>query len=313
LNFLRAGICHADRVTTVSRTYSREVLSPEHGCGLDGALRSRGDAFVALPNGIDDDLWDPANNVHLQPNGFNVNNLGNKARWKEYVQRAFGLAPDPTALLVVSCCRLTEQKMADLTASALPHAFAAQPNLQFALLGQGQRKLEEAFRTMVTTYPGRFGAQIGYDEATAHRLLAGADVLWHPSRFEPFGLTPLYAMRYGALPIVTAVGGLADSIRDPGSDAGEAAMMHANGLLLDRPDSEGVVTVLKRAAHLRVHDAVWRAMQRNAMSGSYGWSHAVLGYLGLFATLTGERLTVVSRSKGLRVDKPGRHQPAVSA
>ncbi|OZI49609.1 glycogen synthase GlgA [Bordetella genomosp. 4] len=314
LNFLQAGILHADRVTTVSHTYAREILDPERGCGLDGALRFRADALVALPNGIDDELWNPATNVHLQPNGFSVNNLGNKARWKEHVQRAFGLAQDPGALLTVSCCRLTEQKMADLTADTLTDALAAHPRLQFALLGKGEQRFEEAFRQIAAKHPGRCGVHIGYDEAVAHRLLAGADVLWHPSRFEPFGLTPLYAMRYGTLPIVTAVGGLADSIRDPGAHAGEAAMMHANGLMLDSRDADGVMSVLARAAHLKAHDAVWRAMQRNAMTGAHGWSHAVQSYLDLFAALTGRRLTVAHRrAERIRLSKAAQTQSAASA
>lgn len=295
LNFMQAGILHADRVTTVSHTYAREILTPEFGCGLEGALRDRGDALCALPNGIDDDLWNPATSVHLQPNGFSATNLGNKARWKEHVQRAFGLTVDPTALLVTSCCRLTEQKMADLTVAALPHALAAHPNLQFALLGKGERRFEEGFTRIAADHPGQCAVRIGYDEPTAHRLQAGADMLWHPSRFEPFGLTPLYSMRYGTLPIVTAVGGLADTVSDPGAASGEAAMMRANGLMLEQQDADGVVAVLARAAHLRVHGAVWRAMQRNAMGGTHGWSHAVLNYLGLFNTLIGERGAITAR------------------
>lgn len=288
LNFLQAGILHADRVTTVSHTYAREILTPEFGCGLEGALRYRGDALVALPNGIDDELWNPATNVHLHPNGFSVSNLGNKARWKEHVQRAFGLSVDPGALLVVSCCRLTEQKMTDLTVAALPPALAAHPRLQFALLGKGDRRFEQALTHIAGEHPGRCGVRIGYDEPTAHRLQAGADMLWHPSRFEPFGLTPLYSMRYGTLPIVTPVGGLADSINDPGSHAGESAMMHANGLFLEGHDIEGVLAVLARALQLRSRDAVWRAMRRNAMSGVYGWNQRVTTYLELFETLSGD-------------------------
>ncbi|MVW73200.1 glycogen synthase GlgA [Bordetella sp. 15P40C-2] len=288
LNFLQAGILHADRVTTVSHTYAREILTPEFGCGLEGALRYRGEALVALPNGIDDELWNPATNVHLQPNGFSASNLGNKARWKEHIQRAFGLTVDPGALLVVSCCRLTEQKMTDLTVEALPRALAEHPRLQFALLGKGDRRFEEAFTRIAAEHPGRCGVRIGYDEPTAHRLQAGADMLWHPSRFEPFGLTPLYSMRYGTLPIVTAVGGLADSIKDPGSHAGEAAMMRANGLFLEHHDVDGVVAVLARALQLRSREAVWRAMRRNAMNGAYGWNQRVTSYLDLFETLSGD-------------------------
>jgi len=314
LNFLQSGILHADRVTTVSHTYAREILTPQFGCGLQDALCARDEALVALPNGIDAELWNPASNVYLQPNGFSENNLGNKARWKNHVQSAYGLVPDPQALLMVSCCRLTDQKMADFTARMLPQALAAHPSLQFVLIGKGERRFEEAFSDIAVSYPGRCGVYIGYDEALAHRLLAGADVLWHPSRFEPFGLTPRYAMRYGALPIVTAVGGLADSVHDPGRHAGETAMMHANGLILDPQDSEGVDAVLSRATHLRAHDAVWRAMQRNAMRSAHGWSHAVMNYLELFAALTDGRVpSVPGHARQMRLGKSARSQSAISA
>ncbi|QDJ43297.1 glycogen synthase GlgA [Bordetella hinzii] len=287
LNFLRAGILHADKVTTVSHHYAREILTARHGCGLDGELRARGEDFLALPNGVDTALWNPASDPHLGEAGFDASSLANKRRWKTRVQQAFGLQPDPSALLVVSCSRLTEQKMADLTVAALPRALDALPRLQFAVLGRGGAGFEQALRQLADAYPGRMGARIGYDEAAAHQLQAGADALWHPSRFEPFGLTPLYAMRYGTLPLATPVGGLVDTIQDPGPDAPRVAMMSATGLLFDGGDAEAVLAVLRRALALYDDAAIWRVMQRNAMLADFGWPQAVQGYLRLFSSLLG--------------------------
>lgn len=313
LNFLQAGILQADRVTTVSHTYAREIVTEQGGCGLDGALRWRGAALQALPNGIDDEVWNPATDLHLQPNGFSAANVSNKARWKEQVQRAFGLNPDPQALLVVSCSRLTSQKMADLTLAGMPLALQRQPELQFAVLGKGEACFEQGFADLAAAWPGRCGVRIGYDEAAAHRLQAGADLLWHPSRFEPFGLTPLYSMRYGALPVATPVGGLADTVRDPGAQAAadQMAMMQANGLMLHDSSPEGVSAVLQRAQALQGQTAVWRAMQRNAMTGAYGWGAAVQAYLSLFSDVLGIRLAA-GRSDQQRLRTASQPHPAVS-
>ncbi|CAB3683828.1 MULTISPECIES: glycogen synthase GlgA [Achromobacter] len=287
LNFMKAGIAHADRVTTVSHTYAREILTPQFGCGLDGLLRERAADLIAIPNGIDTALWDPSRDPHLGQLRYGSGDLANKRLCKTALQREFGLLPDAQATLVVMGSRLTEQKMADVAAEALPRALDAHPEMQVAILGQGDRRLENALKALAERYPERFATRIGYNEAAAHRLHAGGDILLHGSRFEPFGLTPLYAMRYGTVPIGSRVGGMADTIEDPGSDSPLTAMAFANGLLFDGDHPDAMANALDRAMHLRQHPMLWRAMQRNAMSTDFSWQRAVGAYEDLLQALTG--------------------------
>ncbi|MGY6272230.1 glycogen synthase GlgA [Achromobacter denitrificans] len=285
LNFLKAGIRYADRVTTVSHTYAREIMTPAFGCGLDDLLRQRCGDLLPIPNGIDNLLWNPARDRHLGSLRFSVRDLSNKARCKAALQREFGLAVDADATLMAMGSRLTEQKMADVAVQALPAALERHPGLQVAILGRGEHPLEDALRALAQRYPGRCAAHIGYDEAAAHRLHAGADILLHASRFEPFGLTPLYAMRYGALPIGSRVGGMADTIEDPGPRAPLSAMASANGLLFDGDSPSAMGEAIARAVHLREHAMLWRTMQRNAMSADFGWRSAVGLYASLYRSL----------------------------
>ncbi|KNE29630.1 MULTISPECIES: glycogen synthase GlgA [Achromobacter] len=287
LNFMKAGIAHADRVTTVSHTYSREILTPAFGCGLDGLLRERAADLIAIPNGIDTALWDPARDPHLGPLRYTASDLANKRLCKTVLQREFGLAADAQATLVVMGSRLTDQKMADVAAEALPRALDTYPEMQVAILGQGDRRLEAALKALADRYPQRCATRIGYNEAGAHRLHAGGDILLHGSRFEPFGLTPLYAMRYGTLPIGSRVGGMADTIEDPGTHAPLTAMAFANGLLFDGDHPDAMADALSRAMHLRRHPTLWRAMQRNAMNTDFSWQRAVGAYEALLQALTG--------------------------
>jgi starch synthase len=285
LNFLKAGIRYADRVTTVSHTYAREIMTPAFGCGLDDLLRRRADDLLPIPNGIDNILWNPARDPHLGTLRFSVRELANKARCKAALQREFGLDVDAGVTLMAMGNRLTEQKMADVAAQALPDALERHPGLQVAILGQGDHGLEQALQALADRYPGRCAAHIGYDEAAAHRLHAGADILLHASRFEPFGLTPLYAMRYGALPIGSRVGGMADTIEDPGPRAPLSAMASANGLLFDGDSPAAMCEAITRAVHLRGHAMLWRTMQRNAMSADFGWRSAIGLYASLYRSL----------------------------
>lgn len=285
LNFMKAGITFADRVTTVSHTYAREILTPAFGCGLDGLLSTREADLVAIPNGIDTALWDPSRDRHLGELRYRTGDLANKRLCKTVLQREFGLATDPLATLVVMGSRLTDQKMADVAAEALPRVLDAHPDMQVAILGQGDKRLEGALKALAARYPERFGIRIGYDEAGAHRLHAGGDILLHGSRFEPFGLTPLYAMRYGTVPIGSRVGGMADTIEDPGADTPLTAMALANGLLFDGDAADAMAGALNRAMHLRQHPTIWRAMQRNAMSTDFSWQRAVGAYEALLASL----------------------------
>jgi len=211
ISFLKAGIRYSDRVTTVSPTYAREILTAEYGCGLEGLLQRRASDLIGILNGVDYGIWDPATDPHLAGN-FTVRNIAGKRTCKRALQSELGLEADAEAALVVFLSRITEQKMADVVADALPGI--VESGAQCALLGDGDRALEERFGHAARRHPGRIAVRIGYHEPLAHRLVAGGDILLHPARFEPCGLTQLYAMRYGTLPVVRSTGGLCDTVVD---------------------------------------------------------------------------------------------------
>jgi starch synthase len=285
LSFLKAGIRYADRITTVSHTYAREILTERFGCGLEGVLATRLHDLLAVPNGIDPQEWDPATDPHLGDHPFSVNDLANKPRCKLSLQSHFGLDQNPRAPLLVMGSRLTNQKMADVAVQAIPRVLDDYPDLQVAVLGQGEKWIEASLRQLQRCYPGRCGARIGFDEATAHMLHAGGDMLLHGSRFEPFGLTPLYAMRYGTIPVGSRVGGMADTITDPGAHAGREAMRHATGLLFDGDTPDAMTAAIARAMGLYRRPAIWQAMRYRAMTADFSWERAVPGYDRLFRSL----------------------------
>jgi len=277
---LKSGIQYADSLTTVSPGYARELLTPEFGCGLDGVLRGRGDRFQGILNGIDQSLWNPATDPHLRYR-YSSPDCGGKRACKLELQRSLGLAEDDSAPLAISASRLTTQKMADVLVTVLPEMLAQQQDLQFALLGRGDPALETAFRALAPTFPGRVAIDIGYEEPLAHRLHAGADLLLHSSRFEPCGLTQLYALRYGTLPVVTRVGGLADSVTD--ASAGTAA---GTGFVLDHPSDRALLEAVDRAlSDYRQRRGFWSQLQRNAMSADFGWRRSAAIYHRLYRNL----------------------------
>ncbi|WP_086065569.1 glycogen synthase GlgA [Bordetella genomosp. 8] len=285
LSFLKAGIRHADRITTVSHTYAREILTERFGCGLEGVLATRLHDLLAVPNGIDPEEWDPANDVHLDGYAFSASNMDNKPRCKVRLQRHFGLTENPRAPVLVMGSRLTSQKMADLAVQAIPRMLDDYPDLQVAVLGQGEKWIEAALRQLQRCYPGRCAARIGFDEETAHILHAGGDMLLHGSRFEPFGLTPLYAMRYGTIPIGSRVGGMADTITDPGVRAGRDAMRNATGVLFDGETADAMAGAITRAISLYRRPAIWQAMRHRAMTTDFSWERVVPSYDSLYRSL----------------------------
>lgn len=280
MSFMKAGIRYADRVTTVSHTYAREILTPEFGCGLDDLLRARSAELLPVPNGIDDTLWNPAEDPALGRWRYNVDNLRNKRRCKAALRMAFGLPDDSEGPLLAMGSRLTHQKMADVVVQVLPQILEAQPDLQVVILGQGDPAIERQLQDIEARYPERCAVRIGYDEPTAHRLHAGADILLHGSRFEPFGLTPLYAMRYGTLPIGSRVGGMADTIQDPAE--GEH---RANGFLFDSDTPQAMSAAIDRALQAYAQPALWRGMQANGMTADFSWRQPVQQYADLYARL----------------------------
>ncbi len=213
LSCMKAAIVYADRLSAVSERYAREILTPRFGNRMEGVLEAHRDKLSGIVNGIDDTLWDPRHDS-LIAQDYGVDDLVGKHACKRALQQSYGLPTDPFAPLVAIGSRLTTQKLADRLCEAIPAALERWPRAQFAVLGQGEASIEYELRQLAARWPGRLGVHIGYDEPRAHRLHAGADILLHASRFEPCGLTQLYAMRYGTIPVASRVGGLADTILD---------------------------------------------------------------------------------------------------
>jgi starch synthase len=285
LSFMKAALNYADRITTVSNTYAREILTPKFGMGFDGLLRERQQDLVAVPNGIDTVAWDPAADPLIARN-YDLDDLRGKQACKRELQKTFGLPFDPFAPVMAMGSRLTTQKMADVVIEAMPTLLASHPRLQVAILGCGDRDIEAGMRRLAEDYPGRVGVHIGYDETRAHCLHAGADMLMHGSRFEPFGLTPIYSMRYGTVPIASRVGGLADTVIDAGSVS--APVVNATGFLFDGEGASEMIAAVDRALAMFAQPQLWRALQREDMTAEVGWEKSSQLYINLYRTLIAE-------------------------
>lgn len=285
LNFLKAGLLYADRITVVSHNYAREILTPRFGCGLEGLLAACSGKTLAIPNGIDTRLWNAARDSFLGNKTFTADRLDNKAACKRVLQEVYDLEPVRESFLLAMGSRLTEQKMADVAARVLPQALERFPELQLCVVGCGDRRAERELAALAGRYPRRCGVHIGYSEARAHWLHAGADALLHGSRFEPFGLTPLYAMRYGTIPIASRVGGMVDTIVDPGGHDSMTSLFRATGILFDGDSDADMMGGIERAVALRKYPLIWRTMQRNAMMAPTGWERTAPLYADLYRSL----------------------------
>ncbi len=283
IGYLKAGLKFADRITTVSPTYATEIRGTEAGMGLDGLLNERARDLVGIINGIDTRVWNPATDAALESN-YDADTLG--ARWlnKKALQERMGLDGDANALLIGIVTRLSWQKGLDLVLQALP--VLDEIEAQCVLLGAGDAGLEESFRRAAARYPGRIACEFGYDEQLAHQIQAGSDALLVPSRFEPCGLTQLCALRYGAVPIVSRVGGLADTI----VDANEMALSSgvATGIQFHPVTLDALTGALRRAAELYASPDDWQLMQANGMQADVSWAGPARRYALLYRTLLGK-------------------------
>lgn len=280
VSFLKAGIAYSDRLTTVSPCYAQEILTGEFGCGLEGLLTDRARDLVGILNGVDYRIWDPASDTHI-PANFTARKIAGKRACKAAAQAEFGLAVDHDIPLVFFMSRFTDQKMADVVATALPEIAAT--GAQCVMLGDGDRHLEEEFDRAARRYPGQIAARVGYEEPLAHLLLAGGDILLHPARYEPCGLTQLYAMRYGTLPVVRDTGGLSDTVVDATESSISAGT--ATGFAFRNVDGAEMLECLKRALSLFEQPLVWRKLQRQAMSHNFGWAESAHRYLEVYRSL----------------------------
>ena len=282
VSFLKAGLRYADRVTTVSPNYAREILTPEFGFGLEGLLRERDGNFTGILNGIDDTSWDPATDVHL-PQTFAAGDISGKRICKIELQREFGLPICPKTPLIGFVSRIAHQKMADAILAALP--WLVEQGAQFVLLGQGEADLEAEFVKAQIQYENCVSVRIGYDEALAHRLQAGSDILLAPARFEPCGLTQIYALRYGTLPIVRRTGGLADTVMD--ANPATIGNRTATGFVFDEPNTVGLIATLDRALAFYRRPLTWRRLQLQAMAQNFSWDTSAALYMSLYRDMAG--------------------------
>ena len=276
LSFMKAGLYFADRLTTVSPTYAREIQTPAQGCGLDGLLRTRSSVLTGILNGVDGAVWNPATDA-LLPHPYDARRPGGKTLCKAALQQALGLAIEPDAPLFVMVSRLTEQKGQHLVLGGID-ALLAQGG-QLALLGTGERWLEDAFRARAAAAPQAVHATIGYDEGFAHRLFGAGDVTLVPSMFEPCGLTQMYGLKYGSLPLVHRVGGLADTVVDCTLE--DLAEGNANGFVFDSFDAPGFDRALRRAFALYRRPAEWRRVRTAAMRRPADWRAAAAHYIAV--------------------------------
>jgi starch synthase len=274
LNLMKAGILEADLVNTVSPTYAREVVEdPWMGQGLGGVLKGRGADFSGILNGADLEAWDPAGDPHL-PAAYDAQRLEGKRRCRAALLKEMGLRPGPGPVLGL-VTRLVEQKGLDMLLPVLDRAVAA--GCALAVLGTGERRYEEALVAAAGAHPGRVAAAIRFDEGLAHRIVAGADVFLMPSRFEPCGLTQMYALRYGTPPLVRRTGGLADTVTD-------AAEPDGDGFVFDGDDPW---PALARAVEAFADPDRWRALQRRGMARDFSWDRSAFAYEDLYRRLGG--------------------------
>lgn len=301
LSFLKLGLTLADRITTVSPRYAEEIRTAEYGCGLDGFLRAHAGRLRGILNGIDDALWDPARDPALAVPyaGYSLDRLDGKRDCKAALQRELGLPVVPRAPLLGAVTRLTDQKGFDFAPAALARLLdehepggGAEDAAQLVVLGSGEPGIEARLGALAARHPRRMALRLGYDEALAHRIYAGSDLFLMPSRWEPCGLGQLYALRYGAVPVVRRTGGLADTVRDceerlgPDSDRG-------TGFVFDAPSADALHHALSRALAAYAEPTRFLAAQRRGMAEDHAWARSAVAYRALYE----EALADPTRSK----------------
>ncbi|HXS50974.1 MAG TPA: glycogen synthase GlgA [Usitatibacter sp.] len=276
-SFLKAGIVYADAVTTVSPTYAREIQTPELGFGLEGVLRMRADSLHGVLNGIDAKVWNPQADPHLA-SPYGVLTLERKVANKRLLKKRLGLGGPDDRLLLGCVSRITHQKGIDVIAAAIPRLVAM--GVQLALVGTGDREMSAALKAAQARHPGEVALFIGFDEALAHLVEAGADAFLMPSRFEPCGMNQMYSQRYGTPPIANATGGLVDTVVDDSHGPNGAT-----GFLLREPTVDQLVKGVERALAAYRDPPHWKKLQLNGMTRDFGWEPAARAYRAIYEGL----------------------------
>ena len=280
VSFLKGGLAMADKITTVSPTYARELMLPEFGAGLDGVLNARKADLTGILNGIDLDVWNPADDAAL-PAPYTSKTLKKKAQSRAALCTRFGIDANHEAPVFCVVSRLTEQKGLDMLLECLPVLTGAGARL--AVLGTGDKRFETGFVDAARRHGGQVGTIIGYNETLSHLMQGGADAILIPSRFEPCGLTQLYGLRYGTIPVVARTGGLADTV----IDANPAALSTgcATGVQFSPVTVAGLAAAIQRTCDLFRDRPTWAAMMRRAMAHPVGWDQSARAYMALYQGL----------------------------
>ncbi|CAA7627833.1 glycogen synthase [Candidatus Terasakiella magnetica] len=282
LSFLKSGLFYSDRLTTVSPRYAREIQTPAFGCGMDGLLAWRAADLAGILNGADYQVWNPASDSYLAfP--YEAGDAKGKAANKAALQTELGLSLSADTPLMVIVSRLNDHKGMDLVMAALPGIVKL--GAQVAVIGTGDRALEDGFKAVAEAYPTQVAARIGYSEALAHQMMAGGDMLLMPSRFEPCGLTQFYALRYGTVPIAHATGGLADTLVDTGYDTLMTGT--ANGFVFEHANAGAFRWAVERAVALYRQPDQWRKIVKACIGQDFSWGQSASRYQELYKSLAG--------------------------
>ncbi len=283
VNYLKGGLLAADWVTTVSPRYAQEIMTPEFGHGLDGVVRERSGRVVGILNGADYSLWDPENDDFIAAK-YSAKYLDGKALCKKDLLREFRM-PEKSAErpLIGIVSRFADQKGFDLLAKVASEML--RENLALVVLGTGEPKYERFLRALASRFPGKMGLRIGFDNALAHRIEAGADMFLMPSRYEPCGLNQLYSLRYGTVPIVRATGGLDDTVEpfEPFSGKG-------TGFKFAEYDDRALLAAVRRVLEIFRDAKAWRRLQLNGMAKDFSWKASAAGYARLYETAMQARI-----------------------
>jgi len=277
INFLKGGLIFADKITTVSPTYAEEIKTAEQGFGLGGVFRERAKDLIGILNGADYEIWNPEADP-LISHTYGPDNLLGKRFCKSELQRIFRLNSDPDIPLVGMVSRLTTQKGFDLLEEAMDGLLSR--DIQFVILGTGDRRYEQIFNEMPERYLGKAGVRIAFDESLSHKVIAGCDLLLMPSRYEPSGLTQIYSLRYGTIPIVRATGGLRDTISEFDSKTGQG-----NGFVFRLYEVPAFLQALDRALKLLHRKEEWSTIMKNAMAADFSWARSARLYADLYHKL----------------------------
>jgi starch synthase len=293
LSFIKGGLVYADRITTVSPQYAREIQKDEHGCGLNGLLTVRAERLSGILNGIDEHDWNPATDNRI-PHHFNAEDLTGKALNKQVLQQRLGLALEPERALLAVIGRLVLQKGIDLIIDALP-ALMKLP-IQFVILGSGDKHIGMALEGWSRLYPEQLAVQLFYDEDLSHLIEAGADIFLMPSRFEPCGLNQMYSQHYGTPPVVRRVGGLADTVTDTNADT--LLKQQATGFVFDEANTSDFLHAVTRAVELYAQTDKWQCLQKTGMTRDFSWRNNALAYLSVYEQALQDHAAEINMNPG---------------